>query len=107
MFGSKKLKNTKKALKEWIKKLMKTPTSKRKEAVTQLEEIQFDLEEKDIHSMDLDQEKIAQRNKYCSFRSEEEYWRLKSRSLWLKAGDRNTTYFYKQFRARLSRNHIA
>lgn len=101
------MKNAKKALKEWIKNPMNTPTSQRKEAVIQLEEIQFELEEKDIYPMDLDKEKSAQRKTYCSFRSEEEYWRLKSRSLWLKAGDRNTTYFHRQYRARLSRNHIA
>ena len=65
------------------------------------------MEEKDISPMDLDKEKSAQRKTYNSFRSEEEYWRLKSRSLWLKAGDRNTTYFHRQYRARLSRNHIA
>eukprot|EP00253_Pinus_taeda_P008759 PITA_08759 len=44
---------------------------------------------------------------YQPFRNEEEYWRLKSRSLWLKGGDRNTSFFHRQFRARLSRNHIA
>lgn len=44
---------------------------------------------------------------FQSFRKEEEYWRLKSRSLWLKAGDRNTSFFHRQYRSRLSRNHIA
>eukprot|EP00253_Pinus_taeda_P028283 PITA_28283 len=55
----------------------------------------------------LDEEVKTQRSTYQAFRTEEEYWRLKSRSLWLKAGDRNTSYFHKQYRARLSRNHIA
>eukprot|EP00253_Pinus_taeda_P036029 PITA_36029 len=100
------MKNTKKALKEWIRKAANNPTSQRKEATNQLEEIQFGLEEKDISTMDLDKEKYAQRKAYNTFRNEEEYWQLKSRSLWLKAGDRNTTYFHRQFRARLSRNHI-
>ena len=31
---------------------------------------------------------------------EENYWRQKSRSLWLKEGDRNTAYFHKQAEAR-------
>jgi hypothetical protein len=31
---------------------------------------------------------------------EENYWRQKSRILWLKEGDRNTTYFHKQAEAR-------
>eukprot|EP00253_Pinus_taeda_P025043 PITA_25043 len=36
-----KMKNTKKALKEWIKKATNTPTSQRKEATNQLEELQL------------------------------------------------------------------
>eukprot|EP00253_Pinus_taeda_P017122 PITA_17122 len=101
-----KLKNTKKALKDWIKKSTQSPNRQRKEAVTQLEGIQLEMEEKDPSPTDLAIEKSAQRNVYCSFRNEEEYWRLKSRSLWLKSGDRNTSYFHRQCRARLSRNHI-
>ena len=33
--------------------------------------------------------------------------RLKSRSLWLKSRDRNTSYFHKQYQARLNHNHIS
>eukprot|EP00253_Pinus_taeda_P029111 PITA_29111 len=101
-----KIKNTKKALKEWIKKVANSPTSQKKEATKQLEELQFGLEEKAISTIDVDKEKYSQRKAYNSFRNEEEFWRLKSRSLWLKAGDRNTTYFHRQYRARISRNHI-
>eukprot|EP00253_Pinus_taeda_P020349 PITA_20349 len=101
-----KMKNTKKALKEWINKVTITPISQRKDAVNQLEDIQVEMEEKDISSMDLHNEKIAQRKTYNTFRIEEEYWRIKSCSLWLKAGDRNTKYFHRQYRACLSRNHI-
>eukprot|EP00253_Pinus_taeda_P001699 PITA_01699 len=72
-----------------------------------LAEIQFDLEKTEISSLDIDKEKYAQRNTYSYFRREEEYWQIKSRSLWLKAGDRNTAYFHRQYRAHLSRNHIA
>ena len=56
--------------------------------------------------MELEKEKAAQAKSFLSFRQEEEFWRLKSRSLWLKEGDRNTYFFHRQCRPRLSRNHI-
>jgi len=62
------------------------------------------MEIKDIFNSDLEKEKASKT--LCAFHHEEEYWRLKSLILWLKVGDRNTSYFYRQFRARLSRNHI-
>eukprot|EP00253_Pinus_taeda_P024453 PITA_24453 len=102
-----KLKKVKSALKLWIKKSIQSPNRQRKEAISQLEGIQFEMENTFPSASELAQEKSAQKNVYCSFRKEEEYWRLKSRSLWLNSGDRNTSYFHKQCRARLSRNHIA
>eukprot|EP00253_Pinus_taeda_P009219 PITA_09219 len=101
-----KLKNVKSALKVWIKKSIQSPNRQWKEAISQLEGIQFEMENTFPSASELAQEKLAQKNVYCSFRKEEEYWRLKSRILWLKSGDRNTSYFHKQCRARLSRNHI-
>eukprot|EP00253_Pinus_taeda_P004292 PITA_04292 len=102
-----KLKRTKIALKAWIKKPALNPTSLRVEAVQALHTLQIDMERENINVNLLDKEIKAQRAAYQSFRTEEEYWRLKSRSLWLKGGDRNTSFFHRQFRARLSRNHIA
>ena len=52
-------------------------------------------------------EQQAQFNAFRAFRKEEEYWRLKSRSIWLQAGDRNTSFFHMKYRARLSHNHIS
>jgi hypothetical protein len=39
-------------------------------------------------------------------RPKEEHWHLKSHNLWLKEGDRNTSFFHKQAKARLSRNNV-
>ena len=55
----------------------------------------------------LEKEKQAQFNSFWAFIQEEEYWRLKSQSTWLKAGDQNTSFSHKQCRARLSQNHIS
>lgn len=40
------------------------------------------------------------------YRLEEEYWRTKSRILWLQAGDRNTKYFHAKVKQRRSYNRI-
>ena len=37
---------------------------------------------------------------HSTCRQEEEFWRQKSQSLWLKVGDRNTIYFQKHVEAR-------
>jgi DNA-directed RNA polymerase specialized sigma24 family protein len=48
----------------------------------------------------LDQEDHLQRTWHQACREEERYWQQKSRSLWLEAGDKNTSYFHKQAEAR-------
>eukprot|EP00253_Pinus_taeda_P003653 PITA_03653 len=102
-----KLKATKAALKEWVKTPPNTFNTYRKEAVQQLADLQLEMEGKDITMQQLEKEQVAQLTSFSSFRKEEEIWRFKSRSLWLKAGDRNIAFFHKQFRACLSRNHIS
>jgi hypothetical protein len=92
---------------DWIKKPTPNPTSQRKEIVQSLEALQVEMETRDITPTLLDKEVKTQCSSFRSFRMEEEYWRIKSRSLWLKAGDRNTSFFHRQYRARLSRNHIS
>ena len=39
-------------------------------------------------------------------RKEEEKWRIKSHSLWLKDGDKNTKYFHNQYKERMRKNTI-
>ena len=43
---------------------------------------------------------------YRENRKEEEEVRLKSRSLWLKAGDKNTSFFHNSMKIRRARNQI-
>ena len=101
-----KLKATKVALKDLVRNPNNTPIRHIKDSVMLLENLQIDLESKEITYTDLEKEQAAQAKSFLSFCQEEYFLRLKSRSLWLKAGDRNTSSFHKQSRARLSKNHI-
>ena len=88
-----KLKNTKAALKEWVKITQKNPINERKESLQKLEKIQLEMEVTEITPALLEKEQKSQYNSFQAFRREEEYCRLKSRSTW-KVGDRNTSFFH-------------
>ena len=67
----------------------------------------MEMEDSEIKPALLEKEQKAQFNSFRAFRREEEYWRLNSRSTWLKVGDWNTSFFHKQSGVRLSQNHIS
>ena len=73
----------------------------------ELSEIQFGMEESEITKAQLVLEQSAQIKTFHSFRQKEEYLRLKSRSLWLQAGDKKYAFFHRQCKVRISRNHIS
>lgn len=64
------------------------------------------MDKKQINQRALDEEAKHQSEVFKECRKEKEIWRLKSRSTWLKAGDRNVAYFHKQARMRRNHNHI-
>jgi hypothetical protein len=94
-----KMRRLKAELKDWAKNQI-NPTTLRQEAQRQLDNHQLALESKDITHQDIIMEEQLQNHWHKSCREEESYWRQKSQSLWLKEGDRNTTYFHKQAEAR-------
>ena len=55
----------------------------------------------------MDREAELQQKYHKACLSEEEYWRQKSRSIWLKVGDRNTSFFHKQAQVRRNFNSIS
>ena len=65
------------------------------------------MEDTEISPTILAKEQEAQFNSFRAFRKEEEFQRLKSCSLWLITEDKNTSLFHKQYKARLSHNHIS
>jgi len=63
-------------------------------------------ESKEESKQDYLQEKEIFLEIYKQNRKEEEESRLKSRCLWLKSGDKNTTFFHNTMKIRRSRNQI-
>jgi len=100
-----KLRRVKAALKSWAKTLP-NPADERRMAHASLEKHQLQMEEEEpTEELTVIEGNLQQKfHKVCL--QEEEYWRQKSRSLWLKAGDRNTSFFHKQAQARRSFNTI-
>eukprot|EP00253_Pinus_taeda_P024961 PITA_24961 len=94
-----KLRALKRRLKEWAKAL-KTPIAKRKESIENLAALQSLMENSVITQSLLQKEVELQKALHKASRDEEEYWRQKSRNLWLQAGDKNTSFFHKHAEAR-------
>jgi hypothetical protein len=101
-----KLKRTKNFLKEWDKSKKEKYLDNKNKKIRAMEETRRKMEKEAItHSL-----LIKEHQDFIEYQkimhTEEEQWRLKSRSLWLKAGDRNTKYFQRQAKARLWRNKV-
>ena len=90
-----KLRRLKRALKAWAKTL-KSPSAFRLEAQRNLENHQFSQEEHPMDLANLEKEANLHRILQAACKTEEENLRYKSRCLWLKAGDQNSSFFHKQ-----------
>ena len=101
-----KLRRVKGALKRWAKTLSNLATE-RKTIKAALVSHQNGMENAGLTKDLLDQETQLQQRYHKACLAEEEYWKLKSCNLWLKAGDRNTAYFHKQAQARKYFNNIS
>jgi len=100
-----KLRKVKGALKVWAKSLP-NPAVERKKLQEQLEIHHLNSENEEITKEILEKEADLQQKLLKASLAEEEYWRIKSRRLWLEAGDRNTSFFHKQAQARKNFNNI-
>jgi hypothetical protein len=101
-----KLKAVKISLKDWVKKSYTAPHQEKQERLEQLRQIQQKIESDLVTEALMNQEKEAQQHLQTTLRREEEHWRLKSRSLWIKAGDSNTSFFHKQAQSRRKKNTV-
>eukprot|EP00253_Pinus_taeda_P004621 PITA_04621 len=100
------LRRVKVMLKNWAKRLP-NPATERKKSQIELENHHLHLETAEITKEELEKEAKLQQNFHKACLAEEEYWRLKSRSIWLKSDDRNSSFFHKQAQARKGWNSIS
>ena len=101
-----KLRRVKIMLKAWAKTLPNS-AEERKKIQSELERQHLLIETVEITKEELEKEAKLQQSFHKACLAEEEFWRLKSRSLWLKSGDINTSFFHKQTQARKARNTIS
>lgn len=78
----------------------------KEECKSQLASIHSRLETEEITSNLLKEENAIFQRYITALRREEEWWRLKSRNLWLNSRDRNTKFFHRQDKVRVLHNSV-
>eukprot|EP00253_Pinus_taeda_P008074 PITA_08074 len=101
-----KIKNLRNVIKRWEKNYAVEESKKRTALQTQLEQWNQDKERTQFIEEDQAKENEMYRDLYKQHREEEEELRKKSRCLWLKAGDKNTSFFHNILKIRRATNHI-
>eukprot|EP00253_Pinus_taeda_P010548 PITA_10548 len=101
-----KLKNLKSAIKQWARELANSERKRRSDLLAEIDSWHSEKEQMQPTMDDIEKEKSMFMELYRQNRLEEEEQRLKSRCLWLKAGDKNTSFFHNNVKLRRARNQI-
>lgn len=91
-----KIKRVKYALKVWAKNCYTKPEKEKRETKAKLENLHSTIEKRGFQQEDKYHEDKLYGQLYRINREEEQKWRIKSRQLWLKGGDKNSAFFHKQ-----------
>ena len=83
----------------WAKSIASSD-QRRIDALLTLEAHQLSMEAIQISKDDIEKYVILHQELHVACRYEEDFWRQKSRCLWLKVGDQNTTFFHKHVEMR-------
>lgn len=89
-----KMKHIKKQIKQWNRDVFKNVFNQKEIVRVQLEDIHTDIIQNGITNDTYIKQKNLQNEWEELCGREEEYWRQKSRELWLQQGDKNTKYFH-------------
>eukprot|EP00253_Pinus_taeda_P005844 PITA_05844 len=101
-----KLKHLRVVIKQWEKEVANAERKKKTDLIAKMEWWHNDKESTHYSEEDLEQEKNLYKELFRQNRLEEEEQRLKSRCLWLKAGDKNTSFFHNNIKLRRAGNQI-
>eukprot|EP00253_Pinus_taeda_P010908 PITA_10908 len=101
-----KLKHLRVVIKQWEKEAANAERKKKTDLIAKMEWWHNDKESTHYSEEDLEQEKNLYKELFRQNRLEEEEQRLKSRCLWLKAGDKNTSFFHNNIKLRRAGNQI-
>lgn len=102
----KKLQFIKVQAKEWNRKIFKNVFAQKKIIAQQLEEVNQNIISKGLNQLLHSTQKALQSEWEESCKREKEYWKQKSRELWLKQGDKNTKFFHASTKQRKASNVI-
>eukprot|EP00253_Pinus_taeda_P013466 PITA_13466 len=101
-----KLKHLRSVIKQWARELARSERKKRNDLLSEMEKWHKEKEQTQPTTEDIEKEKSMFMELYRQNRVEEEDQRMKSRCLWLKAGDKNTSFFHNNVKTRRARNQI-
>lgn len=101
-----KLKNLRAAIKECVKTFTAKEKREKADLLEKMEKWNKEKEEQQPSTEGINYEKDMFRNYYKQNRKEEEEHRQRSRCIWLKSGDKITTFFHNCTKMRRARNQI-
>eukprot|EP00253_Pinus_taeda_P013228 PITA_13228 len=101
-----KLKQLRTVIKQWARDKATSERKKKNDLLVEMESWHKEKEQTQYTAEDLEKEKNLYKELYQRNRVEEEEQRMKSRCLWLKAGDKNTSFFHNNVKIRRASNQI-
>ncbi|XP_057856257.1 uncharacterized protein LOC131065688 [Cryptomeria japonica] len=104
---AKKLRNVKDTIKKWNKEVFKDLFAAKMKTQLELKEMQDKIQMSGYNEVSLREENEVLVKYHKIIRREEEFWKQRSRSLWLKAGERNTRFFHMNTMKHKASNRIS